>query len=809
MTRRIATCRIQLRNGLGFAEVRSRLPYLQRLGISHLYLSPIFRARSGSTHGYDCVDPNEIDASLGGSEGFRELCEACAARGLGILLDIVPNHQGIGWENPYWRALLQEGAAADASPMFDVDWAASAGGTPGKLLLPILGKPLQQVLDAGELLLHDGTIPSVSYFGEQLPLALGSAHGNLQDILARQHWRLAWWRCGNGMLNWRRFFDITELAGVRVEDEQVFQRTHGLLLELLRWPAIDGLRVDHVDGLADPGAYLRRLARAWEQIRDDPPWIVVEKILAPGETLPQDWPVAGTTGYETLNRLHDVFVDPAGMRALGQTWRAFGGDPTAFEQALAQAKREILERNLRAELDRLVNRLGQDPLLDYPQPAVREALVRLVIGTDCYRSYGHAHPQAFDRACERSDLSDLGPGLCEAIRRAMPADSDARLRFEQLSAPAMAKSLEDTVFYRWYPLLSRNEVGSHPGGQPPALAALHRDFARARRRSSRALVATATHDTKRGEDARMRIAVLSHPAAGWPLEVSHWRRLADAHDGPDDGRVAYFVFQAMIGAWPTKAEDDGSEAFVERLLAYFEKAFREGKRHTHWLDPDEAFERGLHDWVRACLADSAFTTRAAGYVKRIDRAARMLSLGQTVLKFTVPGIPDLLHGTEWHDLSLVDPDNRRPVDMDRLERGLDAALADAPQQWWAAGAKMRVIARLLRLRRLSPALFESGTYRPLRLPAQARCFGFERRHADEHLVVLVTHRLGPNLERPLEPIRESTGIDGADGPHWHDPIRGTYQSLAPRPALRDLLRDWPVAVLHRKGASSAGTEIAR
>ena len=418
MTQALASCRIQLRNGLDFDGLIERLDYLDRLGISHLYLSPIFTAAHGSTHGYDCVDPNTIDPVLGGEAGFARLCAAVRPLGMGLILDIVPNHLGIGAGNAYWQALLRDGPNADSASIFDVDWESLAGGTPGKLLLPILGAPLPLVLENEQLSLIEGDEPAIRYFDHEFPLAPDSPLESIEKTIAEQHWQLAWWRSGNRQLNWRRFFDITTLAGVRIEDPVVFEQIHRKTFELLQIDVIQGLRIDHIDGLANPGQYLERLDRAWRDRRPDPPWILIEKILAHNEKLPDTWLTDGTTGYETLNRLTSVFIHPEGLATLKQIWSAHGQDPASFQAELARAKREILTVNLAAELNRLTVEICRCPQIDFSTEQISEALIRLIIATDCYRSYGDAQTVAFDHAMAVADWSALPETLPAALASA-------------------------------------------------------------------------------------------------------------------------------------------------------------------------------------------------------------------------------------------------------------------------------------------------------------------------------------------------------------------------------------------------------
>ncbi|MFK7963894.1 MAG: malto-oligosyltrehalose synthase [Burkholderiaceae bacterium] len=811
MTQASAWCRIQLRNGLDFDLLVERLDYLHALGISHLYLSPIFKATSGSTHGYDCVDPNVIDPVLGGEAGFERLCLAVSKLEMGLVLDIVPNHLGVGPENPYWQAMLRDGPAVQATPaIFDVDWNSIAGGTPGKILIPVLGAPLDEVLGNGELRVEQGANKAhLTYYEHEFPLAKGSIDDSneptpLDTILARQHWELSWWRNGNRLLNWRRFFDITTLAGVRVEDPAVFDLMHEKVFELLERDVVKGLRVDHIDGLADPAQYLRWLDDAWRKRRADAPWILVEKILGPDETLPQDWQTAGTTGYETLNRLSQVFVHPDGVASLKAIWRSRGQNPDGLSAELARAKRDILTINLAAELNRLSLEICQCPSLDFTLDQVAEALVRMIIATHCYRSYGAAQPAAFDRALKDADWTDLPAALPRAIALAMPSASLLRRRYEQLSAPAMAKSLEDTTFYRWYPVLALNEVG----GEPDHIAlpdALHAAFADPTRTRARALISTATHDTKHGEDARVRLLMLTHPGIGWPEQLLVWEKMSDPLRAETQltEKERLFILQNIYSIWPTSfSESTNFHPILDRLNTYFTKAFREAKEKTNWLSPDEGYENRVHDFVSRLLGLDAFRSSLSEFVSTTQAHTRRLMLAMTALKYTLPGVPDLYHGSELSDFSLVDPDNRRPVDIDDLRRWLmstaeENAQALADNAELEPNAKQRLIQRLLKLRQLKPGLFADGPYRPLNLTdINGPLFAFERLDGPNHIIVVVNRwpadADSETLERSLLPI-----CAHMTGRSWHEWVTNESCETIDALSARQRLAHWAASVYVR------------
>jgi (1->4)-alpha-D-glucan 1-alpha-D-glucosylmutase len=586
-----ATYRLQLGPGLRFDDVRALVPYLRDLGISHLYLSPSLQARSGSTHGYDVVDPTRVSESLGGEEGLRAL----AAAGLGIILDIVPNHMGTGDENRWWAD------EAERVRVFDVD------------------------PDTGD---------------------------------------------------YRRFFDIDDLAGVRVEDPEVFELTHRKVLELLADGVIEGLRVDHPDGLADPAGYLERLAAAGAE------HVWVEKILHPGETL-RDWPVEGTVGYEFLNDVQGLFVDPAGEAPLTELWRELSGDARSFDEVALEAQLEQATTTFEREVQRL--RRIHDP------GELEAALARLPV----YRTYvkdGHDEPADREalEAAGRPDLFDDAP-------------EEFVVRFQQTSPPVTAKGIEDTAFYRYLRLVALNDVGGDPGRFGISVGDFHAANRARAERFPRNLLVTQTHDTKRSGDARARIGALSAMAEGWAVHVRRWYELTDelVDDGAPDAQERYLVFQTLAGVWPIAAQ---------RLEGYVEKALREAKRNTSWVAQDEDWEERCKRFAVALLDHRPFLDDFEPFVAEVAAAGERSALGQLLLKLTVPGVPDIYQGDELIDLSLVDPDNRRPVDWDARRAALDALRAgDGPAR---ETMKLHVIRRVLALRARRPEAF-AGPYTPV------------------------------------------------------------------------------------------------
>jgi (1->4)-alpha-D-glucan 1-alpha-D-glucosylmutase len=706
-----ATYRVQFHADFPFGAAVPLVGYWKRLGISHLYASPIAAARQGSTHGYDVVDPTRINPELGGEAGFRDLVAALKAEGLGVIIDIVPNHLAVGHgDNRWWLDMLADGPASAHAHIFDVDWEARDG----KILLPFLGTSYDEALRSGNLALKriEGQWAVVAYDRHVFPLrpqdqgdaaAIHDADG-LDALIARQHWRLGWWRTAGDAINWRRFFDITELAGIRVEDERVFDWVHALPLRLYREGLIDGVRVDHIDGLSDPAGYGRRLRHA---LGDDA-YIVVEKILAHGERLTDDWGVDGTSGYDFMNAVSAVLHDPAAGPPLGALWHALSGRPADFAIEERAARHELLDRSFAAQLDACATafqRLASSDrtTADLPMPALRRACRRLIGAFPAYRTYGGASP-LLDDATARA-RAEAGPSEADMVERVArwlagegPGDNalraDAARRFFQLAAPIAAKAVEDTAFYRYGRLLSRNDVGCDPGRLGEGAVAF---LAEAAKRPPHAMLATATHDHKRGEDLRMRLAVLSEIPDRWMDRARRWA--GDVPHDIDRGDAA-MLHQMIVGAWPVDlALDDhnGIAAFAERLAGWQVKALREAKLRSAWTVPDEAYEGRCADYLHSQLGGSR-GAELQGFALSIAPAGFAKSLVQAGLRCTLPGVPDLFQGREGWDLSLVDPDNRRPVAYDRLIPMLDRD----PASWTDGASKQRLIAQLLALRPSGP-----------------------------------------------------------------------------------------------------------
>jgi (1->4)-alpha-D-glucan 1-alpha-D-glucosylmutase len=799
-----ATYRLQFHKGFTFGDATALVPYLAQLGISHLYSSPIGTARAGSTHGYDQVDPTTINPELGGEEGFRALSAACQGQGLGIVLDIVPNHMAVGGDdNRWWLDVLERGQASPFADMFDIDWRPADPALHGKVLAPFLGAPYGEALASGALkLVHDAALDKLAVIAHdthRFPIRREDYQGvlstpggvaafepaeadgcaRLHELLERQAYRLAHWRTAGDEINWRRFFDITELAGVRVEREEVFQLIHALPLRLYREGLIDGVRVDHVDGLADPAAYGVKLRAALEaaegarpaQAAPGPAYVVVEKILAPDERLNPDWRVHGTTGYDYMNLSAALLHAPDGEAPLRDAWADISGRPAAFHREERAARLEILAQSFAGQLDAVAgafHALARSDLVtrDLTAGSLRRTLIALLSVFPAYRTYGLGEEAPPSDAPLRSRAGalarpHLAPGDVASLDAILawlagegpgPAalKTSAVRRFQQLSAPVSAKAVEDTAFYRHAPLLSRNDVGF----QADRLCVSPEEFHRANQERSatfpHALLATATHDHKRGEDVRARLAVLSEVPKRWAALAKTWIARADANSAPIDPGDAYPLFQTLVGAWPMDLEADdlaGLAAFEARVAGWLEKALREAKLRSAWAAPNAEYEAKARAYLGAVLDPSGACSLAgdiAAFVREIAGAGAANGLVQTLLRCTVPGVPDTYQGTEFWDLSLVDPDNRRPVDFASRQASLQAnlSLAEIARDWRDGRVKQHVLTTALHARRVQPAVFSQGDYTALNVVGarSGHVLAFARRAGASLAIVVVALR---------------------------------------------------------------------
>ena len=788
-----STYRLQLRPSFGFDEATAVLPYLRDLGITHAYLSPILQAQPGSEHGYDVVDHDHLSADLGGAEGFRRFSDAAAALGLGLVVDVVPNHMAVPTPaslNAALWSVLRDGPAASYAHWFDVDWAAQERA----ILMPVLGRRIGQCVADGEITIdRTGNEPVVRYADKVFPVRPGTADLPLEALLDRQFYRLAHWRVGDEELNYRRFFDIDTLVAIRVEDAQVFAETHAVLLALVAEGRIDGLRIDHPDGLADPRDYIRQLHTATSGA-----WVVVEKILEGDEWLPDDWPCAGTTGYDALLRAGGLFVDPAGAEPLGALYAALTGEPTDFGPVVEEAKRWVVEHGLAAEVQRLVDLAAAIchshlELRDHTRRGLRESLVELLVAFPVYRAYvvpGEPAPESARQILgsavevardllpeERHDTLDLVAALALGEGGRGPHRDEFVVRFQQTCGPVMAKGVEDTAFYRWVRLTALNEVGGDPRHLGVSPEELHAWCERAQRDWPEAMTTLSTHDTKRSEDVRGRLFALSEVPDRWGRAVSGWRAATAPYRPPLlDANTEYLIWQTLVGVWPLSAP---------RLIAYLEKATREAKLHTTWTEPNEDYDDAVRDFAQRLLQDGDVLDSVAEFVASIEPVVRANVLGQKLVALTMPGVPDVYQGCDLVDLSLVDPDNRREVDFSdrraRLER-LDAGSGPAD----LSDEKLLVVSRALRLRRDHPEWF-AATSSYAEIPTTTpRAVAFAR--ADS-VVTVVSRLTARSASWDGETLALPTG-------QWRDLLTGTAYDGGALP-LATVLAVLPVALLVR------------
>jgi len=882
-----ATVRLQLHSGFGFDDAAATVDYYASLGISHFYLSPVLTAREGSTHGYDMVDPTQISPELGGEAGLLRLVARLRAAAMGLVIDIVPNHMGVASAaNRYWQDVLEWGPHSVYAHWFDIDWQVPEPHLHGKLLLPVLGEPYDNVLRTQALALRfeaqSGRL-YVAYHATRLPLAAASYAGvlasqqrlaavaraftlqqpsmaaaqaalaaeatrpegrraieqalapynppapgamrALHSLLEQQHYRLSWWRNAAEEINWRRFFEISDLAGLRVELDDVFEATHVLIFELYARGLIDGVRIDHVDGLADPAAYCRKLRRRLADLQKcrpapldaAPAWMVVEKILSPGERIPPDWNIDGSTGYDFMDQAGAVLHDGQGELVLRRTWAELCNDTQGFDDHVQAAREQLLAENFAGELEALARALHQHARSAQPAGrdialvAIRRVLTALLAGFRRYRCYSTdagnslADRQVLEAAASRARLRLRLPdhGLLAEVagwlgmagtpqgQNLPPGLQRARTRFQQLTPPLAAKALEDTVFYRYAPLLSRNEVGSCPLSAAPGLEAFHAANVQRAASLPRSLLATATHDHKRGEDARARLAVLSEIPAQWGGMLRHWMA---AHKGfrtplPQPGSEAFIapapadelmLYQTLLGAWPPDLLPDdlqGLAAFAARVAAWQEKALREAKQHSSWMLPQAGYESACHAFLQGLLCSEAgrpFVAQLVQLVQQITPAATANSLTQTLLRLTSPGIPDLYQGSELADFSLVDPDNRRGVDLAARRAGM--ALPWPVAGGWAPSlilrGKQQLIRRTLQLRQQFPGLFCGGDYLPLQVlgPQRHHVIAFARRSGDTLSVTVALRHPAQWLQADADAGWQGTRVmlPGAATAQWQD-----------------------------------------
>jgi len=939
-----ATYRVQLNNNFRFADARKILDYLQSLGISDLYLSPILMSRKGSDHGYDVTDPTRINPDLGTEEEFSALQAELQERGMGLLLDTVPNHMAASAENPWWMDVLENGAQSAFAAFFDIEWHPHSRSLDGKILLPVLGRPFGEVLESGEIKLsfQEGRF-FFQYFDALFPLAPGSYHtilnhraerlkelvgeesatyheyagilasllelvrsdrrsgetaadrrmryesarerlwslmkssgeagnfveenlreingierdpasyGFLQRLLAEQNYKLAFWQNLNESINYRRFFTIADLVGVRVEDPLVFEATHGYVLRLVSKNPFAGLRVDHIDGLRDPLAYLNKLQERLSSgdNREGKSYVVVEKILARQESLPDDWPVSGTTGYDYLNEANGIFVDAEGVRRIDEIYSAFIGRKQNFADVVYQKKKLVMSTLLGVEMRTLGRQLAELAAQDrYARELNRgqliDALIEVTACLRVYRTYirnmdvpapavqkiEQSVTQARNRAIH------LSPACFDFIRdvllllnppHVLADQREARLtfvmRWQQFTGPILAKGLEDTALYVYHPLLSLNEVGGSPcASEVPSCKEYYAFLENRQLRWPASLDASSTHDTKRSEDVRARLNVLSELPDEWKGNLERWATLNAEHkqdvggQSVPDRNEEYYLYQTLLGVWPLDKES--CAGLLERVQAHLVKAIREAMVHTRWTRPNQKHEDALQRFVTNILSSQfsgEFLREFRQFQKKVAYFGMINGLSQTLLKIASPGVADFYQGSELWDLRLVDPDNRGAVDFDKrmailetitnaeaVESGRE--LHDLVEHWQDGRIKMYLIWRAVHFRSEHQDLFREGELVPIHAAGRygRNVIAFLRRRGEESALVVVPRFLSQVCATicPISDVDwgDTTLILPQEAPReWSSVLTRKHLASQKRDSglslmVNDLFREFPVAL---------------
>ena len=948
----VACYRLQFNRDFTFRRASETLVYLARLGITHIYASPLLQSRSGSQHGYDVTDPSHLDTELGNEDQFEAFQSALQEQGIGLLLDIVPNHMAASSENPWWMDVLENGPGSPYAAYFDIDWHPPSLTLANRILLPVLGsfygqtlnnREFQLVFRRGSFLIqyHDMSFPLTpkSYrrilkhrehvlekrlgadsdsFQEYLGIVAAlaslperesltmdaagerrlqvegikerlrqlhqtnrevqrfvrdnlrifngrrnqpSSFRNLDRLLSEQAYVLAYWQNVNEGINYRRFFTITDLVGMRVEDPVVFEAIHHMILQLIERRVVTGLRIDHIDGLRDPLGYLRRLQEraggSQKEANSNSFYVIVEKILSGAEKLPKDWPVQGTTGYEYLNAVNRLFVHPEGARAIEQIYFRFLGRQLAYEDVLYQKKKLVMSTLLPAEmryLGRLLGVLAQSDRYarDLPRKELAQALIETTACFPVYRTYirsmevpdeaKHHINHAVDAARSRNPrldsscfdfvrdvllLKDAGHLFAEQ-REAHLAFA---MRWQQFTGPIVAKSLEDTVLYVYCPLLSLNEVGGNPS--PSAAATEFSSLASERQGRWRyGLNSSSTHDTKRGEDVRARINVLSEIPREWEEHLNRWARWNKGRKGVlqsqevPDRNEEIFLYETLIGSWPL--EKASATRFRERLEAYMIKAIREAMVHTRWSLPNTAHERAVVKFLNAILepaGENLFLHDFLKFQRRVAAYGMLNGLAQALVRMTSPGVPDVYQGCDLWDLRLVDPDNRGPVDfnhraalLDEIEKrskqDLSSFCRELVQNWGDGRIKLYLIWRVLNLRRRYPRVFLDGPFVQMKAigKRENNVVAYARRKLDIWIMTVVPRWLARS-RAPLTSARsQGFWLDShimlpRNAPQsWvnvltAETVEGSQGQRGTRLSLPDVFKNFPVAVLSGIGPS--------
>lgn len=943
-----STYRIQLNQDFRFADTLNILDYLHELGVSDLYLSPILASRKGSTHGYDLIDPTRINPDLGTEEEFTTLQAELQNRGMGLLLDIVPNHMAANAENPWWMDVLENGAESAFAAFFDIEWRPHARSLEGRILLPVLGRPFGEALDSGEIKLvyNDGRF-FIQYFESLFPVAPRAYHtilnlhagrlkdslgedspayheysgilssaldlsradrriaiaapeqrlrfesardrlralinsssevakqvdenvseingkegdpgsfGLLQRLLAEQNYKLAFWQNLNESINYRRFFTIADLVGVRVEDPLVFEATHGHILRLVSRNPEAGLRIDHIDGLRDPVAYLNRLQKrlaADENRSGKQSYVLVEKILARGEDLPSDWPVSGSTGYDYLNEANGIFVEPEGAKCVEESYSEFIGRKQDFSDVLYQKKKLVMNTLLGVEMRTLGRQLAELAAQDrYARELNRgqliDALIEVTACLPVYRTYirNMDIPTEATKYIEESVTNARGravnpnPAAFDFIREVLllenpphvlPDQREARLvfvmRWQQFTGPIVAKGFEDTALYVFHPLLSLNEVGGNPRpSEAESLEGFYRFLEKRRQSWPGTLDASSTHDTKRSEDVRARINVLSEIPEEWKKHLDYWANLNGRFREEIEGQAApdrneeYFLYQTLIGVWPLDQEDRTN--LLERIQAHLVKATREAMVHTRWTRPNQVHEEALQNFAARILSaeNGEFLSDFREFQKKIAYHGMINGLAQVLLKIASPGVADFYQGSELWDLRLVDPDNRGVVDFEKrisalaeiskLNTNDSVKLAEIVRNWCDGRLKLYLIWKALRFRCDHADLFHEGEFVPVQTAGcKARnVIAFLRRTLHSTVLAVVPRWMA---KLPEEPGQVQDWCDthvvlpSGSSKVWTSILSQIELKADSREGestlkMNDLLMDFPVALLEASESS--------
>jgi len=782
----VSTYRIQFHKGFTFKDAAEIISYLHDLGITHLYASPYLKAVAGSMHGYDVIDHSQLNPEIGTADDYQQLVNSLAEHGMSQILDTVPNHMGVETnDNPWWNDVLTHGRPAIHANYFDIDWQGlgTRKNLAGKVLMPVLGETLAEAIDGGLLKLKsEGGDTFVVYRGGRRfpvdPRTVGDVP--LESLLEKQNYRLIYWRAGADEINYRRFFDISGLAALQMQRPEVFEEVHRFTFSLIKKGWVDGLRVDHPDGLLDPKAYFDHLQEKYatecpnQSGAGKPLFVSVEKILNGDETLPEDWAVSGTSGYDFLYAVNDLFVDSANESAMTEIYKGFAGDGTSYADWVYREKRLVLQTSMYSEMETLVNRLDalaqqERSSHDFTRRQLHEALGEIIACFCVYRSYVSARgvSESDIEVVEQSVRAAAGRNagistrvlkfIQDSILQRYPVMPEVRgkqldfaQRFQQLTSPVNAKGIEDSTFYIYNRLISQNEVGCDPGRFGRDSDAIHRYMAHRQMHWPLSLSALSTHDTKRSEDVRARINVLSEIPEEWEKRLDCWKQMNANIARAVHPNDQYLLYQTLIGAWPL--EGDVDQTFVSRITAYMQKALREAKLRSCWTDPDEKYESAMTRLVASLLDPSSsgpFLDDFTAFQKRVSRIGLFNSLSQTVLRLTAPGIADTYQGSELWDFSLVDPDNRRPVNYDIRQKMLASMLKEPPTPESLCSTmedgriKLWVNLLLLQARKRMPELFLQGAYEAL-IASGSRAqhvFAFSRTYGDQILVVVVPRLL--------------------------------------------------------------------